>query len=64
LIDELGQLEEIARRIYEFTVYIPMTNEELKEAIREYTKNPTNFPVINSWDVSNIIDFEWAFCGL
>jgi len=61
LIEELGLFEDLTNQFYEFTVYIPMTNEELKEAIRDYIKDSTNFPVINSWNVSNITNFEKSF---
>jgi len=60
-IEMLGLPDFVTDRIYEYTVFIPKTIEELREMVLEYCKDPSRFPPINSWDVSNITNFHGVF---
>jgi len=61
LVDKLGLPDEVTRLIYEAAVFIPMTRYELRASIGDFIRDPSGLPPINSWDVSNVTNFHWAF---
>jgi len=59
----LGLPDEVTTLIYEYVVYIPKSHKELKQSVKSYCHDPSQFLPIGSWDVSNIPRFTELFKG-